>query len=572
MKDSAEVKLFKAEVELFKKRKKNKKFSTLANIYKTRIGTPIYDVNNPDENLEVLGLENGVQPNKTYTLSTGYVSLNGIMTTYKSQRDKFKIIKGFLEHIYIYYKRNPNIIKENWEWPPYDETTLEKNKPPDLIINNFISKEFFIKKMINLEKFEFLNDRKIIVYLINLEDYYRVTETTDENLIDNEDNTSESSTSILNSKSYEENSLFYENSLFNSPENSVQTPIQNSTETSENSMFIYYNDLSQNIYVNIKNTSDGEKYIFRNINDKNIIYNEYKRYTLGLGTYIFNNVPIQHPMAILNHNIKDSVTYTGDNVLNKTINIDGIDYNYNFYWGNITIHILNSFDVLSIYCYYHGYMGGKNLFTFNPDIKNEYITENLNCSFFPEVKKILCLHNNNESAAIMKEKDGMQDLINSEELNKYEFIFIDSPNLLNNKWWENTQTTNINHAIISIEYLINYINENGPFYGILGHSQGAAMVIVLLSRTNIIFEKVLLFNPYLPTMHQGLMTIINEVQPLLENTLIFLATNDTEYYDLGLNVKDKFQNYIEIISSYSKHELPKNTDETFNDIVEFIKC
>ena len=52
--ESREVVIFKAEVELFKQKYTNKNFSSTNNQYTNSVGTPIYDVNNPDEKLHVL--------------------------------------------------------------------------------------------------------------------------------------------------------------------------------------------------------------------------------------------------------------------------------------------------------------------------------------------------------------------------------------------------------------------------------------------------------------------------------------------------------------------------------------
>ena len=50
---------------------------------------------------------------------------------------------------------------------------------------------------------------------------------------------------------------------------------------------------------------------------------------------------------------------------------DGI---YDFYYGDVQIDVLGDFGTVSVYCYYHGYMGGENIFTYSvPDI-TPYIT------------------------------------------------------------------------------------------------------------------------------------------------------------------------------------------------------
>lgn len=188
--------------------------------------------------------------------------------------------------------------------------------------------------------------------------------------------------------------------------------------------------------------------------------------------------------------------------------------------------------------------------------------------------KILVLHGGGSNSEVLKYQVGMQNLMNSNELNNYEFVFVNSP-YKDGNWWpdppsKNEPTTNINHAELSINYLKNFIKTNGPFYGILGYSQGAAMSIVLLAYTDIKFEKVLLYNGYLPKTHYGLMKTINEKKPLDSNPLIFLGKEDP-FYTLGLEISSVFKDNIELKSDLAGHELPSNNDPIFNKTIEYLR-
>ena len=187
-------------------------------------------------------------------------------------------------------------------------------------------------------------------------------------------------------------------------------------------------------------------------------------------------------------------------------------------------------------------------------------------------KKILCLHGGGQSAYNFSQQKGMLDLKNN--LKDYEFIFAESP-LKNNLWWNNpkdksTPTKDINHANESINYLFNFINKNGPFYCILGYSQGCAMALLYLSKNLHKFEKMILFNGYLPKTHLGLMTLINKNSPYLIDTLIFIGKNDV-FYNMSLELKSKFTNLKELISQSAGHHLPYKSDDNFFDIINFIK-
>lgn len=116
-------------------------------------------------------------------------------------------------------------------------------------------------------------------------------------------------------------------------------------------------------FLQIVETNSGKKYVLNN----ETTYNKDLQYGFGKGTYIIKNVPETHPMAILNNGKTDKITYSGDDnnkneaveILNSTA--DGI---YDFYYGDITVTVLEDFDDISIYCQFHRYMGGENLFRY----------------------------------------------------------------------------------------------------------------------------------------------------------------------------------------------------------------
>ena len=66
-------------------------------------------------------------------------------------------------------------------------------------------------------------------------------------------------------------------------------------------------------------------------------------------------------------------------LLYKTVNEtdEGGNGDYDFYYGNININVLDDFEKMSVYCYYHGYMGGKDLMIYaeqcNPNINNTLV-------------------------------------------------------------------------------------------------------------------------------------------------------------------------------------------------------
>jgi hypothetical protein len=245
--------------------------------------------------------------------------------------------------------------------------------------------------------------------------------------------------------------------------------INNSTSNISNK-YIFNNDielLNKNSIVNIVN-SNGNKYVF---NDSNS-YDTNKKYGLNNGNYELSNIPIEHPIALLNNDVSNLITYqvvddspivikvsggnfnspfynftdNNDNTIDInnfkfmrnrsyqfnangissshpfkifvnnnftnvisgfndnisfTINgdhslVDGTFYyicnlhssmknnlsflnnsingiNYDFYYGDVSINVTEDFGNISVYCFYHGYMGGENLLVY---LSNYYTTNN----------------------------------------------------------------------------------------------------------------------------------------------------------------------------------------------------
>ena len=108
--------------------------------------------------------------------------------------------------------------------------------------------------------------------------------------------------------------------------------------------------------VNIIN-NNGIKYVFNN----GSIYDSTLKYGLYNGTYVINNVPSGHPIAFLNNDVSNVISYSG-NVSEGSSQVDGIDYN--FYSGTVTLTVSGDFGTIGAYCYYHGYMGAENKFTY----------------------------------------------------------------------------------------------------------------------------------------------------------------------------------------------------------------
>ena len=96
------------------------------------------------------------------------------------------------------------------------------------------------------------------------------------------------------------------------------------------------------------------------------------------------------------------------------------------------------------------------------------------------------------------------------------------------------------------------------------------MSLVYLARGSYNFNNVLLFNGYLPTTHMGLINVIDGNSPYTQSALIFIAQNDYYFFDMGLELKNKFTSYTELISTSAGHALPTSSDANFQSVVNFL--
>ena len=230
---------------------------------------------------------------------------------------------------------------------------------------------------------------------------------------------------------------------------------------------------------------------------------------------------------LINQNaIDDKIKY---NKLKVKIKVNVTEFDMSFYmWGNYIVDFIETIEIFS-----------------------------------QPKPKILCLHGGGDNAQDFESQQGMSDLINA--LPQYDFVFINAPigNAQNGYIWlsdppggKEEPTTDINWAQESIELIDNYVSDNGPFYGLLGYSQGAAMTIVYSAYSKHRFDCLMMFNGYLPTTHNGLMDTINNNKPFYTPALNFVGQLD-DFYDLGKKITQSyFTNIKEVDSDIAGHHLP----------------
>lgn len=128
--------------------------------------------------------------------------------------------------------------------------------------------------------------------------------------------------------------------------------------TNMSGMFAGATNFNKSISTKLVNLG-GNKYLLNG----ETTYNPYRQYGLFTGTYTIKNVPISHPVAILNAGQTDNITYSGDDASVQSKAVNGTQYN--FYYGDVTITVTGDFNQVSLYCFNHGYMGGENLLVFS---------------------------------------------------------------------------------------------------------------------------------------------------------------------------------------------------------------
>lgn len=120
----------------------------------------------------------------------------------------------------------------------------------------------------------------------------------------------------------------------------------------------YVNDLWFRAGIKVSISSD-ENYLI--IDEEFSFQNE--RFALGVGTYYFQDVPQNYPIAFLRKN--KPVNYGGQYWGGSTI-ING--HYYDFFYGNVVLNVKGDFDIMSCAVLKNGslnYMGGYNVFSFD---------------------------------------------------------------------------------------------------------------------------------------------------------------------------------------------------------------
>jgi predicted esterase len=189
--------------------------------------------------------------------------------------------------------------------------------------------------------------------------------------------------------------------------------------------------------------------------------------------------------------------------------------------------------------------------------------------------RILCLHGGGDSAAGLRSQVGMAALQSS--MPHFDFIFASAPH--SGLWIRDPPggkalaTTDVNWASPSVASLNQIVMSQGPFYGILGYSQGSAMALYYLSQVPPgTFQVAMLFNGYIPSTHLGLVQAIDSQSPFgAIPALVFIGERDNIIVpSMSEALAAKLSNPSIVRSSSAGHHLPFPSDPTFDQVITFL--
>jgi pimeloyl-ACP methyl ester carboxylesterase len=196
--------------------------------------------------------------------------------------------------------------------------------------------------------------------------------------------------------------------------------------------------------------------------------------------------------------------------------------------------------------------------------------------------KILCLHGGGQSGASFRSEDGIASLMAA--LPQYEFVFPDAPHSsgdADSYLWirdppggKSSPTTDPAWADDSLTLLDTVLAAQGPFYGILGYSQGSAFVPIYLAHAPLgTFRVAFMFCGYLTDTHRGLLGLVESASPfggipalVWMGNWDWIITNPRSVDQAG-----KFTEPAIIASSSGTHAVPDRDDPTWNDVVAFME-
>jgi hypothetical protein len=192
--------------------------------------------------------------------------------------------------------------------------------------------------------------------------------------------------------------------------------------------------------------------------------------------------------------------------------------------------------------------------------------------------KILVLHGSRGNAVGARSSAPFQQLMNL--LSGFQFVYAQGGYRSGggNLWipdppTKNEPTTSATVADASLQILDDIVRTQGPFYGILGYSQGSAFVPVYLSHAPAnTFQVAMMYCGYLTTTHQGLLGLVNAASPFNNiASLVWMGGQDTTITSAMTDAQaTKFTDPVRLWDANGGHSLPLTTSPTFAKVISFV--
>lgn len=143
--------------------------------------------------------------------------------------------------------------------------------------------------------------------------------------------------------------------------------------------------------------------------------------------------------------------------------------------------------------------------------------------------QLLCLHGGGQTAAGL---EAMVKQTMGSAYQDYRFVYVTAPHsglwLRDPPGGKAVPTTSSAWDAPALAALDAAVHAHGPFYGIVGYSQGAAMALAYLAHAPAhTFQTALFFCGYVPTTHEGVTARIKSASPLPVRALVYAGLQDT---------------------------------------------
>ena len=194
--------------------------------------------------------------------------------------------------------------------------------------------------------------------------------------------------------------------------------------------------------------------------------------------------------------------------------------------------------------------------------------------------KVLCLHGGGMNGESMQKT--IHDIVSKTEEN-FRFYFPTAPYGDNKSaLWipdppggKSTATTDKNWDSKSLQLIDTIVETYGPFYAVLGYSQGTAAAISYISQKPGTFQMLLAFCAYLPTTHVGITERINSSAPYNMPAYVYMGKDD---YTISNCLTNQFaaqftkQNTTRATNPSGGHSPPLLGEKGFNAALTFLNA